>query len=280
MSETLVFNRFLFMSLSYVSSVDDHSSPAIRETVIFNDGTVEIRESESGSEDWELKESIKADPYEIGLLYDNIQGILDSDRYDKVSLDTSDIMFRIIYSPKHQETCSPLLSDDNGISIISVIEGFLAFARKEHTYYNWYSVAFNSFDDRGYSYFYDDDSIKIGDKVIVPVGKDNKEKMGTVINFWRLSEERLPYPAAKTKRIIRKVEPPKPFSVDHFLKTVEFTVRTDFEFTDVDGDKQYGNIYGDYREDEDAKEPYLKCFLSGGVAVDFVESRIAEITKV
>ncbi len=70
-----------------------------------------------------------------------------------------------------------------------------------------------------------------------------------------------------------------PFSVNHFLKTVEFTVQTDFEFTDVDGYKQYGNIYGDYREDEDAKEPYLKCFLSGGVAVDFVESRIAEIRK-
>ena len=212
MSDILVFTRFMFMSLAYFS-FEDPKGPAVREYAIFNDGVVKIRESGSGSDDWDSEETLQSDPYEIGLLYSNIKGILESDTYDKDTFnpktETSDIQFRIIYSPGHQESCSPFLSDENGISIISVIEGFLAFARKEHKYYNWYAVAFNEFDDNGYSYFYDDDSIKIGDKVIVPVGKDNKEKVGTVINFWRLSEERLPYPAEKTKKIIRKADAQK-----------------------------------------------------------------------
>ncbi len=206
MSEDLVFKKFICMNLAYLNFEEDPENPEIRDSVIFNDGTVKISEKKSGSEEWELKEMLKTDPYEIAILFDNIKAILECDTYDSTTFETPGIQFRILYSQSHQETCSPLLADGNGISIVSVIDGFLAFARKEHTYYNWYSVSFNKFDTEGYSYFYDDDSIKVGDKVIVPVGKDNKEKVGTVVNFWRLSEERLPYPAEKTKRIIRKLE--------------------------------------------------------------------------
>ena len=151
-------------------------------------------------------ETLHVDPYEISLLYTNIKDILATDTYNNTYLKSPGIIFRIVYSDNHFEACPPLLANKSGVTILATIEGLIAFARKEHTYYNWYSVAFSQFDDNGYSYFYDDDSIKIGDKVIVPVGPNNLERVGTVINFWRLSEERLPYPASKTKKIIRKAD--------------------------------------------------------------------------
>lgn len=194
MTEKLVFNRFLYMKLSYMNDGDILHDPSVREVEIFNDGMVLIRELQKGFDDWELKESLQADPYEIGLLYGNILKILECDR-----------------------------SDSNGISILSVIEGFISFSREDHSYYNWYSVAFNDFDDHGYSYFYDDDSIEIGDRVLVPVGKENRECVGTVINFWRLPEERLPYPPEKTKKIIKKVDPPKQTDCYHCTDNADNT---------------------------------------------------------
>ena len=287
MGEVLVFKKFLYISLAYLdfSERGPEEIPARKEYAIFNNGMIRIREGKSGTLEVDSEEILQTDPYEVASLYYNIKNILENDEYDKETLSpttkTTDIRFEICYSSSgHGETCSPFLADENGITILSVIDGFIAFARKEHTYYNWYEVVFSEFDSHGYSYFYDDDSIKIGDKVIVPTGPDNKERTATVINFWRLSEERLPYPAEKTKRIIRKIEPPKPFSIDEFLKKTKFTIKTDFEFTDVDGHKMKGNIYGDYREDPDAKEPYLKCFLQGGTVVNFVESRISSIKKI
>lgn len=223
MTEKLVFNRFLYMKLSYMSDGDILHDPSVREVEIFNDGMVLIRELQKGFDDWELKESLQADPYEIGLLYGNILKILECDRYDKETIETPNIQFSIKYSPNHEETCPPLLSDSNGISILSVIEGFISFSREDHSYYNWYSVAFNDFDDHGYSYFYDDDSIEIGDRVLVPVGKDNRECVGTVINFWRLPEERLPYPPEKTKKIIKKVDPPKQTDCSHCTDNADNT---------------------------------------------------------
>jgi|GEM_PF-5790412 len=284
MDEILVFKKFFYISLTYLdfSELGPKKVPARKEYVVFSDGTIRIREGNAGSLEIASEEFLHSDPYEVASLYYNIRNILENDEYDKDTLSpttkTTDIRFEICYSKSgHVEVCSPLLADENGISLISVIDGFVAFARKEHTYYNWYEVVFSEFDEHGYSYFYDDDSIKIGDKVVVPTGPQNKERTATVVNFWRLSEERLPYPASKTKKIIRKIEPPKPFSIDDFLKNTKFSVKTDFEFTDVDGHKLKGNIYGDYREDPEAKEPYLKCFLQGGTVVKFVQSRLSSI---
>ena len=107
--------------------------PSVREVEIFNDGMVLIRELQKGFDDWELKESLQADLYEIGLLYGNILKILECDRYDKETIETPNIQFLIKYSPNHEETCPPLLSDSNGISILSVIEGFISFSREDHS---------------------------------------------------------------------------------------------------------------------------------------------------
>lgn len=63
-----------------------------------------------------------------------------------------------------------------------------------------------TFDDGYKSYYYltDDDSIEIGDFVLVPAGKDNHEAVVEVVNIEYFSEENVPLPIEKTKRIIRK----------------------------------------------------------------------------
>ncbi len=61
--------------------------------------------------------------------------------------------------------------------------------------------------DEGYkSYYYltDDDSITVGDFVVVPTGKDNHETIVEVVNIEYFSKEKVPLPIEKTKYIIRK----------------------------------------------------------------------------
>ncbi len=61
--------------------------------------------------------------------------------------------------------------------------------------------------DEGYKTYYyltDDDSIEIGDSVLVPAGKDNHEVIVEVVNIEYFSEENVPLPVEKTKKIIRK----------------------------------------------------------------------------
>ncbi|MGN0391293.1 MAG: hypothetical protein ACI4FW_00340, partial [Bariatricus sp.] len=61
--------------------------------------------------------------------------------------------------------------------------------------------------DEGYkSYYYiaDDDSIEIGDFVIVPAGKDNHEAVVEVVKKEYYAADKVPLPMKKTKHIIRK----------------------------------------------------------------------------
>ncbi len=62
------------------------------------------------------------------------------------------------------------------------------------------------FEDPYKSYYYltDDDSIDIGDFVIVPAGKDNHEAIVEVIHIEYFNEADAPFPVDKTKKIIRK----------------------------------------------------------------------------
>jgi hypothetical protein len=76
-------------------------------------------------------------------------------------------------------------------------------AKRRKSEYIFCSVTF----DEGYkSYYYmtDDDSIEVGDFVLVPAGKDNHEAVVEVVNIEYFSEENVPLPVEKTKRIIRK----------------------------------------------------------------------------
>lgn len=76
-------------------------------------------------------------------------------------------------------------------------------AKRRISEYIFCSVTF----DEGYkSYYYltEDDSIEIGDLVLVPVGKDNHVAVVEVVNIEYFSEDNVPLPVDKTKRIIRK----------------------------------------------------------------------------
>ena len=55
-----------------------------------------------------------------------------------------------------------------------------------------------------YDYLTDDDSIEVGDLVIVPVGKDNHQVVVEVVKIRYYQENKVPYPIYKTKKIIRK----------------------------------------------------------------------------
>lgn len=50
----------------------------------------------------------------------------------------------------------------------------------------------------------EDDSIEIGDFVLVPAGKDNHEAVVEVVNIEYFSEENVPLPIEKIKRTIHK----------------------------------------------------------------------------
>lgn len=62
------------------------------------------------------------------------------------------------------------------------------------------------FYDGGKSYYYltDDDTIMIGDIVLVPAGEDNEEKFVKVVAIDYFTKEQAPLPLEKTKKIIRK----------------------------------------------------------------------------
>lgn len=59
-------------------------------------------------------------------------------------------------------------------------------------------------NDFTYHYLADDESIKIGDTVIVPVGSTNEETTATVVSVGKYLRVAAPYPVEKTKKIIRK----------------------------------------------------------------------------
>lgn len=62
------------------------------------------------------------------------------------------------------------------------------------------------FSSRPYSFRTEDDTIKIGDTVIVPVGEDKKEMKGKVVSVGQYSRLGVPYTVEKTKSILRKVD--------------------------------------------------------------------------
>lgn len=56
-----------------------------------------------------------------------------------------------------------------------------------------------------YSYLTDDETLEPGDRVVVPFGRDNEERAGTVMSVSRYTAENAPYPVEKTKWILRRL---------------------------------------------------------------------------
>lgn len=62
------------------------------------------------------------------------------------------------------------------------------------------------FSNRAFSYRTEDDTIQIGDVVIVPVGRDNEEMEGKVVSVGKYARAGVPYPVEKTKYILKKIQ--------------------------------------------------------------------------
>lgn len=64
------------------------------------------------------------------------------------------------------------------------------------------------FSESGKEYYYqtDDDTLEVGDKVIVPAGRDNSEKEVVITQISYFTKETLPMPLEKVKHILRKAE--------------------------------------------------------------------------
>ena len=75
--------------------------------------------------------------------------------------------------------------------------------KRRKSEYIFCSVYFES-GYKTYYYLTDDDSIRVGDYVIVPAGKDNHKSIARVEEIEYFNEENVPFPVEKTKKIIRK----------------------------------------------------------------------------
>ena len=65
------------------------------------------------------------------------------------------------------------------------------------------------FENSSTIYFYrtNDDSITVGDYVVVPVGRDEKETIAEVVTVQKHRRATAPYPVDKAKYILRRLEP-------------------------------------------------------------------------
>lgn len=78
-------------------------------------------------------------------------------------------------------------------------------ARRRESDYIFCSVVFQ---DYGKSYYYltDDDTLDIGDQVVVPVGSDGGTAIVEIEDIGYFSKEEVPFPIEKVKKIIRKYD--------------------------------------------------------------------------
>lgn len=79
----------------------------------------------------------------------------------------------------------------------------LEVAKKDKKIYHYCSVVFGD-DFHPYHYRTEDTSLKIGDKVLVPAGKENEECIATVVSVEEHTRLTVPFPLNKTKFIIAK----------------------------------------------------------------------------
>ena len=74
---------------------------------------------------------------------------------------------------------------------------------EDNTIYKYCGVVFDD-NTLVFHYIANDENIRPGDVVIVPVGINNEEKEATVVSVGEYLSNAVPYPIAKTKEVIRK----------------------------------------------------------------------------
>lgn len=100
-----------------------------------------------------------------------------------------------------EETTSTLKTQAQSRQNSSYSEDIKRF--EDDTIYTFIGVLF-PYTSHHYHYLTDDDSITIGDYVVVPVGVDNKESVAKVVSVEKHLRISAPFPVEKTKKIISK----------------------------------------------------------------------------
>lgn len=84
-------------------------------------------------------------------------------------------------------------------------EEFFEVAKQNKTIYYYCAVVYED-NSHPYHYRIEDTTLKIGDKVVVPVGNQNTEQVAEFVSIEQHSRLTVPYPIEKTKFVIRKYE--------------------------------------------------------------------------
>ena len=101
---------------------------------------------------------------------------------------------------------------DDVLTFISMYEGYELFnprlygrRKRRRSDYIYCSV---SFEDGGqtYSYLARDDSYAVGDRVVVPAGRENREALAQIESISYYAAGEAPFPVERTKYILRKYE--------------------------------------------------------------------------
>ncbi|MEG1869182.1 MAG: hypothetical protein RR219_09700, partial [Clostridiales bacterium] len=76
-------------------------------------------------------------------------------------------------------------------------------ARRKIGEYIFCSVEFDE-SSKSYYYLTEDESLEIGDLVLVPVGKEANTSLAQIVDIEYFSKDNVPFPLEKVKSIIRK----------------------------------------------------------------------------
>ncbi len=85
-------------------------------------------------------------------------------------------------------------------------EEYAEMAKTDTNIYHYCGVVYEG-NSYPYHYMTDDTSLKVGDLVVVPVGRQNIETIAEIVSMEEHTRLTVPYPVEKVKHIIRKYEP-------------------------------------------------------------------------
>lgn len=131
--------------------------------------------------------------YSITIVYKRRSPVVHKGSFDKLGLpqdfpDFASVLLDFLQFYSRQEMLSPWTYNR---------------PRRRQCEYIYCSVVFN---ENGPSYYYltDDDTIDIGEEVVVPTGQDNHEAVVTVVDIEYFRKDNAPYPFQNTKWILRR----------------------------------------------------------------------------
>jgi hypothetical protein len=159
-------------------------------------------------------ENIQVNKDKVKGLFKHILGYFNEPRYEDVVKDVGDweltVKNSVLKKYKFEGTfCNgslglTLLSDE--IRNLLCRKNLMAFDNNVRDGIKFCSVEFGE-GSQDYYYITDDESIEIDDLVKVPVGKNNRECIATVVDVEYFKEENAPLPLDKVKKIICKYVP-------------------------------------------------------------------------